>query len=87
MMEPADERNCDDRSVCHDRPGHGRIFVERQMRTRVVVVLQVLGQDATQSCGPQKVHPTEFPLNSECEETARTARSRDRDLRRRLCPT
>ena len=39
----------------------------------------------------KKSIPTEFPLNSECEEpgpeTARTARSREHDLRRRLCPT
>jgi hypothetical protein len=51
VVQTTEVGNCDDRTVrrCRDGSGHWRIFVERQMRPRLQVVLDVGKQNAAQS--------------------------------------
>jgi hypothetical protein len=51
MMQTPDFWNGDDRTEGwrHDRPGMRRVFRQREMRTRLMIVRQVSPQDVSQS--------------------------------------
>jgi hypothetical protein len=51
VVQTTETRNCDDRAArrCRDASGYWRIFIERQMRPRFQVVLDVGTQHAAQS--------------------------------------